>query len=75
MMEEIIVPVARNLRNDRCDGLRQLLMPRQEDVPYTSYLDARKVVLNVSEIDRDEEEEEKLPSIREMLQKWYPLGG
>lgn len=64
--EEIIIPIARDLRRDRVDGLRTLLMPRQQDVPVYVYVDARRLVIDTEAM----KEKEELPSIQEMLARW-----
>lgn len=64
------IPLTSEYRNERCDGVRQYLMPRQKDVPYTVFLEARRLVLNVAGIIEGKKE---LPSIQEMLNDWKPL--
>lgn len=66
---EIIIPIARDLRNERCDGLRSLLMPGHEETRPTTYLKARDLVINTSGINRKRER----PSMQEMLGNWRHL--
>lgn len=69
---EIIIPIARDLRNDRCDGLRSLLMPRQEETNATTYLKARDLVIDTAELNSADSANQG-PSIQMMLHDWHSL--
>ena len=62
-MNEQKFSITSDLRNDRIDGEDQKVVPKQADVPVTSYLDVCKLFINKSET----EEEKKLPGIKTML--------
>lgn len=68
-MDEKIFSITSDLRNDRIDGEDQEVVPKQADVPVTSYLDVCKLFMNKSEIGK----EKKLPGIRTMLGALLPL--
>lgn len=71
-MDEIIIPIARHLRNERCDGLWSLLMPGQEETRRTTYLKAKDLVIDTSKINNEDSMEE-CPSMQEMLRGWRHL--
>lgn len=69
---EIIIPIARNLRNERCDGLWSLLMPGQEENRYTTYLNVKDLVIDTSKINNTDSME-GCPSMQELLRDWRHL--
>lgn len=54
-MEEEVISVMSNLRNERIDGWDRMMIPRHTKVLKTSYLDVRNLTIDMSRVGEVEE--------------------
>lgn len=67
-MEEEIISIMSNLRNERIDGWNRMMIPRHTKVSKTSYLDVRSLTIDMSRVNKKKE----CPDINKILDTVWP---